>query len=410
MRVCRLTPFLVACVLALSVPASAQMRLVTYASGFTTPVAIAQDPTDPLVQFVAEQGGRIRAIRNGVVQATDFLDLRGKILSGGERGLLGLAFAPDYATSRRFFVDYTDKSGNTVVARYKRSTGSPLVADANSGVAFLWSTGERFIRQPYSNHNGGCLAFGPDGYLYIGMGDGGSGDDPQNNAQNPAQLLGKILRIDVNVLDSDTKGFRIPADNPFAGSSRPEIWAFGLRNPWRFSFDDTSHGGNGALIIADVGQSSWEEVNYEPRGVRGRNYGWPNREGKHAHKSSPGPAFMPLIDPIHEYSHSVGKSITGGNVYRGTNMPDMRGRYFFADFINGRLWSMVITLASNGTATASNVVEHTAALTDGGTSIGNISSFGVDAEGELFVLDYGRGRVLRLAEPPQAPTNLRIIR
>jgi glucose/arabinose dehydrogenase len=410
MRVRRLTPFLVACVLGLSLPVSAQMRLVTYASGFTLPIAIAQDPTDPLVQLVAEQGGRIRAIRNGVVQATDFLDLRGKVLSGGERGLLGLAFAPDYATSRRFFVDYTDKSGNTVVARYTRSTGNPLVADPDSGLEFLWSTGERFIRQPYANHNGGCLAFGSDGYLYIGMGDGGSGDDPQNNAQNPAQLLGKILRIDVSVADGDTKGFRIPADNPFAGSTRPEIWAFGVRNPWRFSFDDMSRGGNGALIIGDVGQGSWEEVDYEPRGTGGRNYGWPNREGKHAHKSSPAPAFLPLVDPIYEYSHSVGNSITGGYVYRGTNRPDMRGRYFFADYVKGRLWSMVITSSATGAVTVSNVVEHTSALTNGGTSIGNISSFGVDADGELFVLDYGRGRVLRLAEPPQAPTNLRIIR
>ena len=198
----------------------------------------------------------------------------------GERGLLGLAFAPDYASSGRFYVNFTNSSGDTVVARFIRSS-TPTLADPSSRFDLQLEGTRRFVSQPFSNHNGGHLAFGPDGNLYIGLGDGGSGNDPDHRAQNPNELLGKMLRIDVNVPANDSSGYRIPPDNPFLGASiaRDEIWAFGLRNPWRYSFDDVARGGTGALVIADVGQNSREEINYEPRGAGGRNYGWRNFEG-----------------------------------------------------------------------------------------------------------------------------------
>jgi glucose/arabinose dehydrogenase len=261
----------------------ATLRARVYASGFAFPLAFVQDPVNRDVQFVVEQAGRIRAVRGGVVLDADFLDLRGAVLSGGERGLLGLAFAPD-AGSGRFFVNFTDRAGNTVVARFRRSS-NPLVADPASRFDLRWGGGQAFIAQPFANHNGGHLLFGPDGALYVGMGDGGSANDPDHRAQNPRELLGKMLRIDVNVADGDPNGYRVPPDNPFVNAgppgTRPEIWAFGLRNPWRYSFDDPSRNGTGALIVGDVGQDRWEEIDYEPRGRGGRNYGWRNREGAH---------------------------------------------------------------------------------------------------------------------------------
>src|SRR3954468_10237519 len=253
---------------AISLIAQTTLRVRTYAAGFTNPLAFIHDPSDRTVQFVVEQAGRIRVVRNGVTLDTDLLDLQSALLSGGEQGLLGLAFPPS-ASNPHFFVNFTDRSGNTVVARFRRSA-NPLIADPASRFDLRWggAAAPRFIAQPFANHNGGNLAFGPDGFLYIGMGDGGSGNDPDHRAQNPAELLGKMLRIDVNVPDDDTAGYRVPADNPFIAAgppgTRPEIWSFGLRNPWRYSFDDPSRGGTGALIIGDVGQSAWEEVDYEP--------------------------------------------------------------------------------------------------------------------------------------------------
>src|SRR5260221_8167894 len=216
--------------------AHAQLRTRVYASGFSQPLGFVQDPTDRSVQYVIQQSGRIRAVRDGVVQAADFLNLTGSISSGGERGLLGLAFAPNYATSGRLYVNFTNPNGDTVVARFLRSS-NPLVADAASRFD-LRLGGQTVVVQPYSNHNGGNLVFGPDGFLYIGLGDGGSGNDPENRAQDPTTLLGKMLRIDVNVPDGDPAGYRVPADNPFVNGSPiaalGEIWAFGLRNPWRY--------------------------------------------------------------------------------------------------------------------------------------------------------------------------------
>ena len=394
--------------------AQGQLRAQPYASGFSAPVAFVQDPLDRSVQFVVEQGGRIRVVRDGTVLPNDFLDLRGAIASGGERGLLGMAFAPD-ANSGRVFVNFTNGSGNTVVARFRRPT--PLTADPATrfDLRFNGAGGAAAIAQPFSNHNGGHLAFGPDGYLYIGLGDGGSGDDPDHRAQNPQELLGKMLRLDVSVADGHAIGYQVPADNPFvsggAVAARPEIWAFGLRNPWRYSFDDPARGGTGALVIGDVGQGAFEEIDYEPRGRGGRNYGWRNREGAHNNVTSRPPAFTPLVDPIHEYGRSSGQSVTGGYVYRGSALGTaFAGRYFFADYVAGRVWSVALTIDGQGEARASNLVEHTSEL-GGQSQLGNISSFGVDADGELYIVSLTRGTIFRLGGlTPPTPTGLRIIR
>ena len=324
----------------------AQLRSRAHASGFTLPVAFVQDPTDRNVQFVVQQGGRIRVVQNGAVLATDFLNVASSISCCGEQGLLGLAFAPDYADSGRFFVTFTNPAGNNVVARFRRSS-NPLVADPTSRFDLLLGGTQRFVTHPFANHNGGHLAFGPDGYLYIGFGDGGSGNDPDHRAQNPNELLGKMLRIDVNVPDANNAGYVVPADNPFVGgcpvAARSEIWAFGLRNPWRYNFDDPARGGTGALVIADVGQNAFEEIDFEPRGAGGRNYGWRNREGAHDNVTSRPPAYRPLVDPILEYGRSEGQSITGGFVYRGQALAaSFRGRYFFADYVAGRIWSLAL--------------------------------------------------------------------
>ncbi len=374
-------------------PAFAQLRAELVASGFTQPVAFVQDPSDSTVQVVVQQDGRVRVLRNGVVQATDYLDLRSVVRNEGEQGLLGLAFAPNYATSGRVFVNFSNATGETVIARFTRAAGSPLRADPASRFDLLWPGGQRFIDQPFSNHNGGHLVFGPDGFLYIGMGDGGDGNDPNHLAQNPQSLLGKMLRINVNVLASDNEGYDIPANNPFVGQSgvRGEIWSFGLRNPWRYSFDSISRGGTGALVMGDVGQGSWEEIDYEPAGRGGRNYGWRNREGAHNHVTTLPPFSQPLTDPIFEYSHDVGGSVTGGFVYRASGLgSDYRGRYFFADFIRGRVWSIRLTVHPvTGEATASDLREHTAEL--GSAAVRNPSSFGEDASGELYIVSYAGG-------------------
>jgi glucose/arabinose dehydrogenase len=396
----------------------AQLRTRVYSTGFTLPIAFVQDPDDRGVQFVVQQNGRVRVVRGGgSVAAADFIDLSPAIVAGGEQGLLGLAFPPDAPTSRRFFVNFTNRSGDTVVARLRRSA-DPLVADPASRFDLRWgASGVAFIAQPFANHNGGHLAFGPDGFLYIGLGDGGSGNDPGHRAQNPATLLGKMLRLDVGVADSHPSGYQVPADNPFVRGGPPgvlpEIWSFGLRNPWRYAFDDRARGGTGALVIGDVGQNLFEEIDYEPANRGGRNYGWRNREGAHDNVTSAPPAYGPLTEPIHEYTHSVGQSVTGGTVYRGSVLPaNFRGRYFFADFVTGRVWSLGLAIDGNGEARTSDVVEHTSELSNTG-SLGNISSFGVDADGELYVVGYTTGRILKIIgppTPPPVPTGLRIIR
>jgi glucose/arabinose dehydrogenase len=395
-----------------SIDAAAQLSTRVHASGFARPVAFVQDPTDAAVQFVVEQGGRIRVVQNGQVLPADFLNLTSEISSTGERGLLGMAFPPDTAANGRFFVNFTNRDGHTVVARFRRSA-SPLVADPGSRFDLRWISepgSAPFIRQPYANHNGGHLAFGPDGLLYIGLGDGGSGNDPDNTAQRRDTLLGKMLRIAVNVPDSNENGYVVPPGNPFVGSPDIpwEVWSFGWRNPWRYSFDDVARGGSGALIAGDVGQSSREEINYEPRGRGGRNYGWRIKEGTVTNPNVPPtpPAFLPLTDPIHDYGRTEGQSVTGGVIYRGVALAGMEGRYFFGDFITSRVWSLGLSIDAAGEATVTDVRQHTSEL----TGLENVSAFGVDANGELYIVSYSNGVVYRVTAAPRAPTNLRIIR
>jgi glucose/arabinose dehydrogenase len=387
-------------------PAFAQLSGTVYVSGLSLPVGFVQDPSNASVQYVVQQGGRIRVIVNGVLQPTDFLNLPPTVVtSGGERGLLGLAFPPDYATSGRFYVYFTRNSsigsevGDIVVARFLRS-GNPLVADPSTRFDLRWSTGNTYIEHTsQGNHNGGNMAFGPDGYLYIGTGDGGGGNDPDNNAQNPDSLLGKMLRINVNVPLSDPEGFDVPASNPFLDGvpipARAEIWDFGLRNPWKWSFDSPGLGGTGALVIGDVGQSAVEEIDYEPAGQGARNYGWRIREGNR--ENIPGtPAFTPLTEPIWVFGRSDAASITGGYVYRGSRLgASFRGRYLFGDFVTSRVWSFALTLDGSGNATPFDLREHTAEL-GGAGAFGGISAFGQDASGELYIVCYGLGRIIRV--------------
>ncbi len=358
------------------VAAQAPFALEEIASGVTRPlyVTTAGDGSGRL--FVVEQGGLIWIVQDGAVLETPFLDVSDLItpsaLSGSysEQGLLGLAFHPDYAKNGVFFIDYTDREGSSVVARYHVSADDPNVADPSSAESLL------VVPQPYANHNGGHLAFGPDGYLYVALGDGGSGGDPQGNGQNPRTLLGSILRLDVNT----ETGYAVPPDNPFAGSDagRPEIWAYGFRNPWRFSFDRET----GDLYIADVGQNEWEEVNFQPAdSPGGENYGWNAYEGTHVYSGQQ--PSSEVVMPIAEYSHSTGGcSITGGYVYRGAAIPELRGTYFYGDWCSGTVWAA--TPDGSGNWNASPALE----------SGRPISSFGEDEAGELYLVDYS-GAVLR---------------
>ena len=381
-----------------------QLRSETVATGLHHPVAVVADPLDRDTFFIVEQAGRVRVLREGTLLDRPFLDLRGEVSSGGERGLLGMAFAPDAAISGRFFVNFTNGDGDTVVARFERSRDGSLTADIASRHDLLWPDSRRVIAQPFANHNGGHLAFGPDGYLYIGLGDGGSGGDPLNHAQRPDSLLGKMLRIDINVPNGDSRGYRVPEDNPFVGNEdlrvRPETWAFGLRNPWRYSFDDWTRGGTASLVIADVGQNAREEINFEPAGRGGRNYGWRIREGREPYDDRSAAAFLPLTEPIHDYDRSYGGSITGGLVYRGGALdPSFHGRYFYADFISGRVWSIGLHLDVHGEASKGDDREHTPQLA-GRATVGMVSAFAQDHDGEMLLLSYSNGSVLRVVPDP----------
>jgi glucose/arabinose dehydrogenase len=345
------------------------LRLVEVASGLDQPLYLTSPPGDPRL-FVVEQAGRIRIISGGTLLPTPFIDLSAKVSSGGERGLLSMAFHPDYAHNGFFYVYYTNLDGDTRVERY-RVSANPVVADPASAQLVL------AVDQPYSNHNGGPLVFGPDGYLYVGLGDGGSGGDPHGNGQNPAALLAKILRLDVN----GAAPYAIPPTNPFVGQTgkRPEIWFTGLRNPWRFSFDREA----GLMYLADVGQNAWEEVNVVPVGTGGLNLGWNLMEGKHCYTS--GCTQQGLTLPVLEYSHSDGCSVTGGYVYRGNALPSLRGHYFYADYCEG--W--IRSFRWDGSTAADQ------RSWDLG-SVGSITSFGEDAARELY-LTSSNGRVYRFA-------------
>jgi len=382
-------------VVALMAGSGAQaLKSQVYATGFSLPVAMAQDPTSPSRQFVVEQRGLIRTVVNGVVLGTNFLDLSAIVnQTNNEGGLLGMAFHPQYATNRYFYVNYTDAAGDTRIVRFTAPT--PTAADPGSAQQVI------FIDQPFSNHNGGTIRFGPlDGYLYIGMGDGGSSNDPGNRAQTITNmLLGKMLRLDVNRDDfpaDPATNYGIPATNPFVGASGDdEIWSYGLRNPWKFAFDNPSLLGTGGTLIADVGQSAWEEVDYEPPLAGGRNYGWRVYEGNNL--TGLGGGVGPFTFPIHAYDHGLGNSITGGYVYRGLLLGDFFGKYFFADYGSKRIWAFDLVINPvTGEGSAANVVEHTADIVSGASLI---SSIDVDADGELYVLDYrsaGAGRIVKI--------------
>jgi glucose/arabinose dehydrogenase len=377
-----------------------EISLSLHVSGLDQAVHIthAGDGTGRL--FVVERSGLIRIVKGGALLGTPFLDIADRVGDqNGEQGLLSVAFPPDYANQGVFYVYYTDNSGDSMVARYQ-VTSDPDIADPGSKETILT------IEQPYANHNGGQLAFGPnDGYLYIATGDGGSGGDPENNAQNPASLLGKLLRIDVEPtqaisanhtlylplvfygqgLTDDQLPYRIPSDNPYTQTTgyRGEIWALGLRNPWRFSFDR----GTGDLYIGDVGQNSYEEVDYQPASSSGgENYGWRIMEGFHCYNAGSCDTTG-LTLPVVEYDHSQGCSVTGGLVYRGGDYAGMQGIYFYADYCSGRLWG----LAYDGAAWQSALLLETNH---------QIASFGEDEAGNMYLSDYFNGDIYMITEQP----------
>jgi hypothetical protein len=357
------------------VPGTPALTTVLVAHGLASPLDLKSAPGDRSRIFVVEQPGRIRVIRDGTLQPAPFLDVTGRVSSGGERGLLGLAFHPGYASNGRFFVNYTDGSGDTHVAEFHATPGTDT-ADAGSERQVL------FVTQPFANHNGGGLAFGRDGMLYIGLGDGGSGGDPFRNGQNLGTLLGKMLRIDVD----RGNPYAVPADNPFLSTSgaRGEIWAYGLRNPWRFAFD----GATGDLVIADVGQSQWEEVDVGLASRRGgENYGWNVTEGNHCFQPSSGCNTAGITPPILEYDHGQGCSITGGVVYRGCRLPGYQGTYFYADYCTHFVRSVRLDAGR-----ATDPRDWTAAL---GRGLDSPTSFGVDADGEAYIVDQD-GEVYRI--------------
>jgi glucose/arabinose dehydrogenase len=385
--------------LARPVESTAALRLELVASGFTNAVAFVPDPLVEGTFLVVQQDGLIRVWSEGPVRNEPFLDLRQVVSRGGERGLLGVAFPPDAAESRRLYVNFTNRDGDTVVARFVRRPDNPLVADPQSRFDLVWPDGRRVIEQPYANHNGGNLVFGPGGFLYIGLGDGGAGNDPGNRAQSPNTLLGKMLRIDVNVPLDDPRGYAVPSDNPFAARDDvlPEIWAVGYRNPWRYSFDDLGDGASGALVVGDVGQDAREEIDYEPVGAGGRNYGWRQREGTIATAGVPPEPVMfpPFVEPILDYGRGRGQAVTGGYVYRGTVLPAIyRGRYFFGDYGSGRVWSVMLDVDPDTRgAVATDEQEHTGEL--GGSRPG-LSTFARDLAGELYLVTLG-GEIYRLS-------------
>jgi glucose/arabinose dehydrogenase len=378
-----MTRFLAVLSLLFVTPLFAQeIALEQVTTGLSLPVAITHAGDTRL--FITQQRGAILIWDGTRILPTPFLDITSLALCCGERGLLSVAFHPNYKQNGFFFINYTETAGpgTTVIARYRVSQTDPNRADPASAKVLLR------IPQPFANHNGGQLQFGPDGYLYIGMGDGGSAGDPGNRAQNLADLLGKILRINVDSGDP----YAIPPSNPFANTSgaRPEIWAYGLRNPWRFGFDRAT----GDLWIADVGQGSYEEIDFQPAtSIGGENYGWRRLEGVHCFNPAIGCDNFPNVKPIIEYDHTNGAcSVTGGYVYRGSRYQRLAGTYIYGDYCNGIIWGA--THPSNGSASSHVLIDTNLA----------ISTFGEDLNGELYVADYDTGRLYHIAStlPPVA--------
>jgi glucose/arabinose dehydrogenase len=353
------------------------LTLTPFVDGLEMPVFITSVPGENDKLFVVEKVGRVRLVQNGEVQEQSILDIQDLVSTGNEQGLLGLAIHPDFQDNGYIYVNYTDNEGqsqDTQIVRYSVTDG---VAARDSAKTILT------VEQPHSNHNAGMISFGPDGYFYIVLGDGGSGGDPDQNGQNMNSLLGKMLRIDVNNGDP----YSIPDDNPFVGQDgvaennvRPEIWTLGWRNPWRFSFDRDT----GDMWLGDVGQDKYEEISFQAAGQGGGNYGWRCREALHDYDRSENCDGKAFIDPVLEYDHSNGASVTGGYVYRGKAIPDLQGRYVYGDFTNGKIWLL----------TKQNDAWVNAEWQD--TNL-NISSFGEDANGELFVVDYN-GSIYRLVQ------------
>ncbi|MFL5779072.1 MAG: PQQ-dependent sugar dehydrogenase [Chloroflexota bacterium] len=373
-------------------PTNVALSLTLVRAGFSQPVLVTNAGDGSGRLFVVEQTGLIRIISGRSTLATPFIDLRAAISTGGERGLLGLAFHPNYPTVPYFYVNFTDRNGSTAIDRFRVSSNAN-VADRSSGVRLMT------IAQPYSNHNGGNLAFGRDGYLYIGMGDGGSAGDPGNRAQSLNSLLGKLLRIDVNHT-SGSKRYAVPATNPYVGTTGlDEIFARGLRNPWRWSFDRA----NGNLWIGDVGQDRYEEVDRSIRtshaaAGRAANYGWNVLEGRACYKPSSGCSTSGKTMPLTTYAHAVtgddNCSITGGFVYRGSADPVLQGGYIYGDFCSGRIF----LISATATAPATGVV----AWSSTATPHLAISSFGEDEAGELYVCDRASGAIYRIRAAPKA--------
>jgi hypothetical protein len=353
-------------------------RIVT---GLSVPVGVYAPPGDTSRVFIVEKTGTIRIYKSGALLPNPFFTQAG-LSSGNEQGLLGLAFHPQYATNGKFYVYYTDVPGDIHVVEYLVSSDPDSASATSREILFV-------SHQPNDNHNGGQIAFGSDGFLYIGIGDGGGAGDVPGNGQNLNVLLGKILRLDVDA----GSPYAVPASNPFANQAgrKGEIWSYGLRNPWRFSFDRA----NGDMYIGDVGQDNWEEVDYEPNATGGRNYGWHRMEGNHCFMP-PAPCDQTGITlPVTEYDHSVGCSITGGYVYRGSQLPELQGTYFYGDYCTGIIRSFKIL-----GGTAAEPLEWTSSLrTEGGGAMTGLSSFGQDAAGELYMVLLG-GDVYRLAKRP----------
>jgi glucose/arabinose dehydrogenase len=355
-------------------PGETSIRLQLVVEGLQSPVHLAAPASDTRL-FIVEQPGRIRVVQNGALLPTPFLDITSKVSAGGERGLLSVAFHPQYAANGTFFVNYTDTRGDTRIERYRVSADRNRADPASAELVLT-------VAQPFSNHNGGLAAFGPDGKLYVGMGDGGGGGDPQETGQDPLRMLGKLLRIDVDA----ARPYAIPADNPHAGGTNPlpEIWASGLRNPWRFSWDRTA----GLLYMADVGQNRLEEINVVPAGQGGVNYGWDVMEGSDCFEPSSGCNRNGLVLPASEYTHSDGCSITGGFVYRGQDVAALRGHYFYADYCQGWIRSFRYEGGAATDPRSWNV-----------ENVGSVSSFGEDARGELYVISHGGGVYKIVAAP-----------
>jgi len=372
----KIISIIIAFLASFQIQAQPDINLIEFATGLDNPLSIAHAGDDRL--FVVEQEGYIQIVdSNGQINVFPFLDITDLLTSGGEQGLLGLAFHPEYSSNGYFYVNYTDKDGNTSISRFSVSGSNPDSALPSSEMQLL------SVEQPFSNHNGGNLIFGPDGYLYIGLGDGGSGGDPQNNAQNLSVYLGKMLRIDVD----GGNPYGIPAGNPFVDEpgALDEIWSWGLRNPWRFSFDAET----GDLWTADVGQNAYEEVNFQPvASDGGENYGWRCYEGTHEYNTSGCGPVSEYTFPAFEYAHdtSGGCSVTGGLVYRGNNYPGMEGHYFFSDYCNDKLWSLT------GTEGDWNVRYH-------GQFGGNsFSAFGEDVNGEIYIAGIQSGIIYQIVD------------